>query len=114
MANTLGAYNPIFYASEALIHLRKALGMAGRVHRGYDRERSSFMKGDTARIRKPSTFTAQDAPSTAQDLVTDTVDIVLSYWREVKWALTDKERAFTQDDIIREHIAPSAYALGDD
>ncbi len=30
MANTLGYYNPVFYAQEALIHLEKALGMAGR------------------------------------------------------------------------------------
>jgi hypothetical protein len=114
MANTLGAYNPIFYANEALIHLRKQLGMAARVHRGYDRERRSFERGETVRIKKPSTFTAQDAPSSAQDLATETVDITLSYWREVKYALTDRERAFTSDQIITEHIAPAAYALADD
>jgi hypothetical protein len=114
MANTLGAYNPIFYASEALIHLRKELGLAGRVHRGVDAERRSFSKGEYARIRKPSTFSAQDAPSTAQDLTTQYVEVQLNYWREVKYALTDRERAFTDDQIIAEHIAPAAYALGDD
>ena len=31
MSNTLGNYDPIFYAQEALIALNKALGMAGRV-----------------------------------------------------------------------------------
>ena len=34
--NTLGIYDPLFYAQEALIQLEKALGLAGRVHRGYD------------------------------------------------------------------------------
>ena len=36
MANTLGAYSPIFYAQGRLIHLRKNLGMAARVHRGFE------------------------------------------------------------------------------
>jgi hypothetical protein len=114
MANTLGAYNPIFYASEALIHLRKELGMAARVHRGYDAERRSFERGETVRIKKPSTFTVSDAPATAADLATEYVDITLGYWREVKFALTDRERAFTTDQIVAEHIAPAAYALADD
>ena len=77
MSNTLGVYNPIFYAQEALILLEKALGMAGRVHRGYDEERRTFLKGETINIRKPSTFTAQNAPSSAQDLDTGTVSLVL-------------------------------------
>ena len=84
MANTLGVYDPIFYAQEALIHLENALGLANRVHRGYDEERKSFGKGQTISIRKPSTFTVEDAPSTAQDLDTEYVDITLNNWKEVK------------------------------
>jgi hypothetical protein len=115
MSNTLGVYNPIFYAQEGLIHLEKALGMAGRIHRGYDEERRSFQKGDTINIRKPSTFTADDAPSTAQDLDTKTVALVLNYWREVKFTLTDKELAIADNPrIINDHIRPAAYALADD
>ena len=114
MANTLGVYNPIFYAQEALIQLEKALGMAGRVHRGIDEERRTFGKGETINIRRPSTFSAQDAPSTAQDATTETVALTLSYWREVKFKLTDKELAFTGQRIIDDHIRPAAYALADD
>ncbi len=114
MANTLGVYDPIFYANEALIHLWGALGMASRVHLGYSEERKSFGKGQTISIRKPSTFSAVDAPdTTGQDLTTETVNISLDQWKEVKFKLTDQELAFTQDRIIDDHIAPAAYALAD-
>jgi hypothetical protein len=114
MANTLGVYNPIFYAQEALIQLEKALGLAGRVYRGYDEERRSFGKGETINVRRPSSFSAADAPSTAADLGTETVAITLNKWREVKFKLTDKELAFTGERIVGDHIRPAAYALADD
>ena len=114
MANTLGYYNPLFYAQEALIHLEKALGMAGRVHRGYDEERRSFNKGEYINIRKPSTFAVGNAPAAATELDVESVQIQLAYWREVKFALTDKELAFTGERIISDHIRPAAYALADD
>ena len=113
MSNTLGKYDPIFYAQEALILLEKALGLAGRIHRGYDEERKSFAKGQTISIRKPSTFTAASAPSSAADLDTEYVDITLDQWKEVKFALTDKELAYTGERIIQDHIRPAAYALAD-
>ncbi len=111
MANTLGVYSPEFYASEALIHLRNALGLAQRVHRGFEQERNSFGLGSTINIRKPSTFTAVDAPSSSQDLVTETVTIQLNNWKEVKFEVTDKERAYTGQRLITDHIEPAAYAL---
>lgn len=111
MANTLGIYSPIFYAQEALIALEKALGMAGRVHRGYSKEPQQ--KGKVVSIRRPSTFIAQNAPSSAQDLDTGSVDITLDQWKEVKFKLTDAELSWTQEQIITEHIRPAAYALAD-
>ncbi len=113
MANTLGNFNPLFYAEEALVLLRKNLGLAARVYRGYDRERRTFDRGEVMTIRKPSTFQAYDAPSTEQDIFPGNVDIRLDQWKEVKIALSDKERAFTGQQIITEHIAPMAYALAD-
>ncbi len=113
MANTLGVYNPIFYAQEALIHLWNALGMAPRVHLGYSRERETFEKGDTINIRKPSVLTTNNAPATAEDLSTETVAIVLDQWKEVKFKLSDKELAQTQQRIIDDHIAPAAYSWAD-
>lgn len=115
MANTLGVYNPIFYAQEALIHLEKALGMANTVHRGFEDERNARRLGDTINIRKPSTFTVEAAPDeTGQDLNTETTVLTLNQWREVKFKLSDKELAFTGQRIIDDHIRPAAYALADD
>lgn len=114
MANSLGDYNLIFFAQEALIHLWNALGMASRIHLGYSEERSSFGRGETIQIRKPSTFTVANAPDTSQDLATEVVTITLDQWREVKFKLTDRELAFTQQQIIDEHIAPMAYELAND
>ena len=113
MANTLGVYNPIFYANQALIWLTKSLGLANRVYMGFDEERRTFNKGDTINIRRPATFTAQNAPSSAQDLGTETVAMTLDQWKEVKFSLTDKELAYTGDRIVQDHIAPAAYALAD-
>jgi len=114
MGNSLGYYQPYFYANEALIQLEKALGMGVRVHRGFDEERRAFNKGEYINIRRPSTFAADDAPSAAQDLKTGSVQIQLAHWREVKFKLTDKELALSEETLIDEHIAPAAYALAYD
>lgn len=111
--NTLGNYNPIFFANQALIWLRKALGMPARVYQGYNEERRSFGLGDTIRIRRPGSFSAQNAPSSAQNLLTGSVTLTLNQWKEVKFEVTDQELAYTGDRIIREHIQPAAYALAD-
>jgi hypothetical protein len=113
MGNNLDAFNPIFYAQEGLIALMKALGLAGRVTRGYDDQNTSRSKGDTINIRVPSVFVAQDAPSTAQDIDTTHIDIKLDQHKEVKFKLTDKELTYTNQQIIDEHIVPAAYALAD-
>lgn len=111
MANELSVYDPLFYAQEAIIQLRKNLGMAGRVHRGYDK--SPQQKGSTISISRPSTFTALAAPQTAQAVQAGEVQIVLDQWYEVKFALTDKELTYTTEKIVTDHIAPAAYALAD-
>ncbi len=114
MANTTDPYNPIFYANEALIVLENAMGMAKRVHRGYDSERKSANKGDTIQISKPGTFTAGAAPTaiaSTQDVSPTSIDITLDQWYDVKFGLTDKELAYTGPKIISDHIAPAVYAL---
>lgn len=112
MSNVLDLYDPLFYAQEAIIALEKNLGMAARVHRGYDKNPQD--KGSTIKISKPSIFTAQNAPSTAQDIKAGDVSITLNNWKEVKFKLTDKELTFTGEKIIQDHIRPAAYALADD
>lgn len=111
MPNVLSVYDPIFYAQEALIALEKALGMASRVFRGYDKSPNEL--GSIIAIRKPSTFTAINAPSAAQDILASSVSITLDQWKEVKFKITDKELAYTGERLINEHIRPAAYALAD-
>lgn len=115
MSNTLGNYDPIFYAQEALIALNKALGMAGRVHRGYDP--NPQQKGSVINITRPSVFEATEVNTTTggttQELTPENVSITLDTWKEVKFSLTDKELTFTKEKIITDHITPAAYALAD-
>lgn len=111
MPNTLSVYDPLFYAQEALIQLEKALGMAGRVYRGYDK--SPQQKGSIISISKPGTFTALAAPQAAQDLTAGEVQITLDQWYEVKFGLTDKELTYTTEKIVSDHIRPAAYAIAD-
>lgn len=119
MANVLGNYNPEFYAQEALIQLFKALGMAGRVHRGAEQERNGAgnAKGDTINLKRPTKFTAAThvagTGSTAQDVVGENIAITLNEHQEVKYALTDRELAYSSEQIITDHITPAAYALAD-
>lgn len=109
MPNILGGYDLTFFANEALIQLEQALGFAARTHRGY--EPTPQQRGSDISIPKPSTFSAKDAPSSDQDVDADEVKITLNQWREVKFALTDKELHYSEDRIIEDHIRPAAYAL---
>jgi hypothetical protein len=111
MSNTLGYFNPEFYANELLIHTENALGMAERVHRGYDKERGVFNKGDTINIKKPATFSTQSAPGSVQDITTKSTQMSLSTHREVRIAVSDKEMAYTGPELIDAHIKPMAYAI---
>lgn len=111
MPNTLSVYDPLFYANEALIQLEKALGMAGRVHRGYDK--APQQKGATISIRRPGTFAAQDAPSAAQEVVAGEARIALDHWKEVKFGLSDRELSAAGTLLIEEHVRPAAVALAD-
>ncbi len=113
VTNVLGYYVPEFYAQEALIHLYKALGMANAIHMGYDAERKTFGKGDKINIKSPSTFTTASAPGSSQDIETKSVQMTLDNWREVRFELTDKELAESEENVIADHIAPAAYALAD-
>ena len=112
MANVLGAYSPEFFASEALLQLRNALGMAGRIHRGFENERRGYGLGEVITIRKPGRFSVTDGGAgTVQEVKTQTVQIELSQHKEVMFGLTDKELAYTGKRIIDEHVQPAAYEL---
>jgi hypothetical protein len=119
MTNVLGNYNPTFFANESLIQLFNSLGMAGRVYRGLDEQRSAAgnNKGDVINLRRPSKFSAAQhvagTGSTAQDVVGQNVQVTLDQHQEVKFAISDKELAYTSEQIINEHIVPAAFALAE-
>lgn len=109
--NTLGNYDETFFAQEALIQLEKVLGFAGRIYRNYNV--NPAVRGDTIQVRRPASFTAADAPAAAMDLTTESVAVLVDKWKEVKFALTDKDLSLTNERIISDHIRPAAYALAD-
>lgn len=114
MANALGFYDPNFYAAQALVQLEKALGMASRVYRGYDKNPQEY--GSVINIRRPTYFTAQAMPissANTTDLNPDNVSITLDQWYGVQFSLTDKELSYSQERIINEHIRPAAVAVAD-
>jgi hypothetical protein len=114
MANALGNYDPNFYAAQALVQLEKALGMAGRVFRGYDKNPQEY--GSVINLRRPTYFAAQSMPissANTTELTTDSVAVSLDQWYGVQFALTDKELSYTQERIINEHIRPAASAVAD-
>lgn len=114
MANTLGNYDPNFYAANALLQLEKALGMANRVYRGYDKNPQEY--GSVINIRRPTYFTAQAMPissANTSDITPDSVSVSLDQWYGVQFSLTDKELSYTQERIINEHIRPAASAVAD-
>jgi hypothetical protein len=111
MPNSITPYDPIFYAQQGLTQLEKSLGLAARCYRGYDK--NPQQPGSVIQVRRPGTFTAAAAPSVAQDILPSSLQITLDQWYEVKFALTDKELNYTQEQIINDHIRPAAVALAD-
>lgn len=111
MSNTITGYDPIYYCNEVIENLEKALGFAARVYRACDP--ATRQAGSVVQIHRPSTFVAQDAPSSAQDLDTSLVQLSLSNWKEVKFALTDKEISAGGPALVSDHIRPAAYAIAD-
>ena len=109
MPNRLGGYDLTIFMQEALMALRLRLGLAGRIHRGYDP--TPQQKGSTIVIPVRGEFVVRDAPSLAQDIDAADAKIKLDHWKEVKFALPDNEGQYTEERIIEDHIEPAAYAL---
>src|SRR5688500_15581666 len=113
MVNVLGNYDALFYAQEALIQLQKSLGIAQRIHQGFDAERRVRDVGSVVSISRPGTFVAQKGSITTQDLRPAVVNILVDQRPEVRFEVTDVEYAYTGERLISDHIAPAAYALAD-
>ena len=112
MANSLTAglwYDPTTYANEMLIWLKKSLGMAGRVHRGFDKAPNE--KGSVIQLRRPDVMTAEAMPAAAQDVKPEYVSITLDQWWGKTITLSDKEMAFSKQQVFNDYISPMAYAI---
>ena len=110
--NSIDAYNPTFYAQEALMTLQGALGMANRVYRAYEAERNSYGLGNTIQIHKPSNLEISDGGTqNPHNLSTFTKTVTLDQWKQVKMSLTDQEISKSGERIIEDHIQPAAHKL---
>ena len=109
MPTQLGGYDLTFFAQEALIFLRRQLGFGSRIHRGFDP--APQQRGNKITIGGPGNFVVNDAPSQAQSVNAREVTITLDNWKEVKFYLTDKDLAASEDRILTDHVQPAAYAL---
>ena len=99
-------------AREALMRLSQKLVLANLVYKNYDPEFVGKV-GDTARIKKPITFTAADFTSTVsvQDIVQGYIDVTLNKHKDVTFALSAKELSLSIDEFAKELIDPAVDAI---
>ncbi len=113
MANTLTAglwYDPYTYANDLLLYLHKALGMAGRVYRGFDKAPNE--RGSVIQLRRPQAMVAEAMPSNPVDIKPDYVSITLDqWWGSPLITISDKEAAFTKQQVINDYLQPMAIAV---
>jgi len=111
MSNTF--LTPTIIADVALLGLENNLVLGNLVYRGYDKE---FKKvGDTARVRKPATFTAVefdgDLTGEFQAITESYVDVKLDKILTVPFEITQKEMSLDLKDLTTQVIDPAARAL---
>lgn len=112
MANIITPYNPIWYANRGLERLESALTFVRTMFMAYDDEPREL--GDTIEIRKPGAVPVQAMPiSTASDLTPSKITITLDQWFGSAFKISDKEKAYTGERIVREHIAPAMQSLAE-
>lgn len=111
MPNNLVALIPQIWAQESLDNLFANMVMANLVHRDFEGEFAS--KGETVNTRRPSTFVANDmgAAITIQDATAQNVAVKLDKWKEVSFALSDKDLTLAMSDLIPIYVAPAMEAL---
>lgn len=115
--NQLGFFNPEFFANEGLTVLFETLGMANRVYRGLDMQRAGEGRGrgDTINIPRPSKFQAADfaagVGTTTQSINAENVTVNLTQHKEVKFGVTDREIAYSGEQLIGQHIRSATHAL---
>lgn len=113
MGNVLTPFQVPLWTATALDTLKKSLGIGARVYRGAEAERSRHNQGEYVNFKRPPTFVAQNEPSSAQDAQAETVSLQLTNWKGVRFALTDKEVALTDKEIMEVTLPEAVYAVAD-
>lgn len=112
MANDITPYSPIWYANRALERLESQISFVRTMYFAYDDEPREL--GDTIEIRKPGPVPTQAMPiTTASDLKPTKINMVLDQWFGSAISISDKEKAYTGERIINEHIAPMMQGLAE-
>jgi coat protein Gp5 len=109
------AYNPYFYANEALRILYKRLGMAFYVKRDLAAGKASGT-GDIIQVRRAQLFSTQSMPiaeASFADVVPQYDNLQIGSWEGNGFKLTDKEKTLTPAKFVDEHLAPVANAIAD-
>ncbi len=111
MPNNLVALIPQIWAQESLENLFANMVMANLVHRDFEGEFAA--KGDTVNTRRPGTFEAKDmgASIIIQDATSQNVPVKLDKWKEVSFALSDKDLTLAMNDLIPIYVAPAMEAI---
>lgn len=98
-------------ARQALIRLRNLLVMKALVYGDYS---DTFQnQGDTIRVRKPTTYTAQDFSTeiSLQDITEDSVSVTLNHLADVSVSFSSKERALNIEDFNTLYLNAAMEAI---
>ena len=114
MPNTLTAglwYDPYTYANEMLDYLKRNLGMAQRVHRGFDKAPNE--RGSVVQLRRPEVYSAESMPAAAADVVPEYVNVTLAHWWPCFFRCLFHAHIFIvwRATPYRERAGPSAGAI---
>jgi hypothetical protein len=115
-ANDLDAFNPTWWANEALVQLEENLVVANLVNRNWEKEFVNG-RGSVVNIPKPGTFTANrlvlNGDVSVQDVVTTQVQVKLDQHYEVTFLLSDRELQKSHMELITVHIEPAMRAVAE-
>ncbi|MEV4127146.1 P22 phage major capsid protein family protein [Nocardia sp. NPDC049707] len=114
MANTL--LTPSVIARQALANLYENLCMVPTVYTDVSQEWTGRKIGATVKIRKPTTFVANDfnpaSPSiTLQNATETSVDVTLDTHKDVSFAISVQDLTLRLEDFDQQFLMPAAEAL---
>lgn len=113
MANSIDDSKRVIYAQEAFQALQSNLGLTKTVYTEFQNVAQN--KGELITIDKPSVFSAGAVAdgSDSNDLSTSKIQIQLSNWEGVKFAITDRDMQEVSPNFMQNHLFPAVAAVAD-